>query len=315
VVYDPFHLRKLPPAKSRGRVLRIISDGLSMRIKPVAAVFAAVMFIAPAATLAHGSKKSPRQYYVALGDSLSRGGQPNANGKTGPTNQGYTNDLFHTEKKKFKNLHFVNLGCPGETTTTMIKGGTCGYAAGSQLAAAVQFLNSHRGHIAFVTIDIGGDDVGGCTPGQNFQACLNAADTTIQTNLPRITRKLRKATGRKVPIVGMTYYDPYVASWLAGKPGQKAAASSQPLVKTVNKDIASAYRAKNFEVAPVANAFHSYESLTKKKKRYHHQEVPVPVAVICKKTWMCAAPPVGPDIHCNASGYLKIAKVFEKEKL
>src|SRR5579862_5794875 len=116
-----------------------------MRIKLVAAVFAAVIFIAPAGALARAAKKSPRQYYVALGDSLAVGSQPDAHGKTGPTNKGYTNDLFDAEKPKLKNLHFINLGCPGETTTTMLEGGSCNYAAGSQLAAAVQFLHAHKG--------------------------------------------------------------------------------------------------------------------------------------------------------------------------
>jgi hypothetical protein len=57
------------------------------------------------------------------------------------------------------------------------------------------------------------------------------------------------------------------------------------------------------------------KSTLSNKKPYRHQQVPVSVVVICKKTWMCAARPRGPDIHCNTAGYRKMAKVFEKEKL
>jgi hypothetical protein len=38
--------------------------------------------------------------------------------------------------------------------------------------------------------------------------------------------------------------------------------------------------------------------------------VPLNVAVICKLTWMCAAPPVGPNIHANVAGYAAIAVTF-----
>jgi lysophospholipase L1-like esterase len=256
------------------------------------------------------------EYYLALGGSLSRGSQPNANGKTFPTNRGYTNDLYAAEKSRFKRLQLIELGCPGETTTSMIKGGTCGYAAGSQLASAVQFLHAHKRHIAFITIDIGGNDMEPCfAPTQILKACFQAADTTIRVNLRKIARRLRRAAGKKVPIVGMTYYDPALASWFDGKQGRKFAEQTQPLVRNANGDIAAAFRFRSIEVAPVANAFHTYESLTKKKQLYDHQRVPGPVAVLCKKTWMCAAPPMGPNDHANTAGYRKIANVFKEEKL
>ncbi len=55
----------------------------------------------------------------------------------------------------------MDLGCPGEITTTFVHGGKCPYAEGSQLAAAEAFLSAHQGQVAFVTIDIGGDDITG----------------------------------------------------------------------------------------------------------------------------------------------------------
>jgi hypothetical protein len=38
--------------------------------------------------------------------------------------------------------------------------------------------------------------------------------------------------------------------------------------------------------------------------------IPVAVAETCKLTWMCKAPPVGPNIHASTAGYKEIAKVF-----
>ena len=286
-----------------------------MRIKLAAVFFTAVICAVPAVAIADSTKQHAHEYYLALGGSLSRGSQPNAQGKSRPTNRGYTNDLYAAEKPNFKHLKLVELGCPGETTTTMIKGGICKYAAGSQLAAAVQFLHKHKGHMAFVTIDIGANDITPCVSSRRVsQRCFKKADRTIQANLPVIAKQLRKAAGKKVPIISSTYYDPWLASWLISKRGQKAAASSRPLVKDVNKQITSYFGAKAFEIAPVAGAFHTYEPLSKKKP-YRHRQVPVSVIVVCKKTWMCAPSPWGPNIHANTAGYLKIAKVFEKETL
>ena len=81
----------------------------------------------------------------------------------------------------------------------MIKGGSCAYAAGSQLGAVVQFLHAHKGHIAFITIDIGAEDTGPCfLATQILRPCFNAALAAIKANLPTIARKLRKAAGKKV---------------------------------------------------------------------------------------------------------------------
>ncbi len=40
--------------------------------------------------------------------------------------------------------------------------------------------------------------------------------------------------------------------------------------------------------------------------------VPLNVARICQWTWMCAPPPVGPNIHANAAGYQVIAAAFQQ---
>jgi hypothetical protein len=38
--------------------------------------------------------------------------------------------------------------------------------------------------------------------------------------------------------------------------------------------------------------------------------VPLNVLLVCRWTWMCVPPPVGPNIHANADGYAVIAGAF-----
>jgi lysophospholipase L1-like esterase len=283
-----------------------------MRIKLIvaAAAVAAVMCLAPAGALAQGHA-SGTQYYLALGDSLSRGAQPNTTGATVPTNKGYANDLRAIEKKKFEGLTLEQLGCLGETTTTMMNGGICTYSAGSQLKQAVQFLQAHKGHIAFVTIDIGANDVDNCIVGGVIDLqCVAAGQASIQTNVPKIAAQLRKAAGNNVPLIGMTYYDPFLAAWLQGTGGMTLAGESQALAKAVNSSISSGFRSAKFRVANVAQTFLTGKAFTVVTQLPPIGTVPVGVANICQLTWMCAPPPQGPNIHANVAGYSAIAQTF-----
>ena len=70
-------------------------------------------------------------YYVALGDSLAQGVQPATPplppgvtlGQSIETDAGYANDLYAHYKRAFGGaLTLVQLGCPGETSTSMLTG-------------------------------------------------------------------------------------------------------------------------------------------------------------------------------------------------
>ena len=74
------------------------------------------------------------------------------------TRAGYPDQVYAALHRSRPGLELVKLGCPGETTTTMINGGICRYAGGSQLKAAEAFLRAHRGRVLLVTIDIGAND-------------------------------------------------------------------------------------------------------------------------------------------------------------
>src|SRR5260370_11371561 len=112
----------------------------------------------------------PAKYYLSLGDSLAQGVQPATPplppgvslGQSIETDQGYVDDLFAHYSAQFPgNLQLVKLGCPGETTTSMLTGAgsPCTYPAGSQLAAALAFIRAHRSAVVLITIDIGANNV------------------------------------------------------------------------------------------------------------------------------------------------------------
>ena len=107
------------------------------------------------------------QYYVAPGTSLAVGIQPAENGMNQRAHEGYADQLYRLLRltRLRPRPQLVKLGCPGETSETLIAGGLCTYSAPavSQLEEAAAFLEAHRGAVTLVTIDIGANDLLPCT--------------------------------------------------------------------------------------------------------------------------------------------------------
>lgn len=236
-------------------------------------------------------------YYLALGDSLAYG--------TGATTtaQGYVNDIYEHEATRIAGLQLVNLGCPGATTTSMIDGPGC--SAGTQLADAEAFLQAHPGQVAFATIDIGANDVDGCTDGTTIdESCVADGIDTVATNLPVILSGLAAAYPG-LPVFGMNYYDPYLAVWLTGSSGQATAEESVTLLGDLNSTLAGDYAAAGDATVDVATAFQSTDFDT--TGSWDGITLPQNVADICNWTNMCVAE----DIHANDTGHALIAQTFE----
>jgi lysophospholipase L1-like esterase len=271
-------------------------------------------------TAAAAGAVKPR-YYLSLGDSLAQGMQPNSAGLTLDTDQGYADQLYATEKAKIPGLKLVKLGCGGETTGSFLTGRGnagdalllgCKPAGGSQMVAAERFLRAHdhHGEVALVTLDIGANDIDGCaTEGAIDTSCVSRGAEQISTNLPIIMRRLRRAAAPGTPLAAMTLYDPFLELYLTPG-GQAEAIASVRYARNVNEGLARLYRAAGFRVARVDLAFSTYN--TSKKTSLAGQPAPVPVAVaqVCKLTWICAPPPIGPNIHANQAGYGVIARAF-----
>jgi lysophospholipase L1-like esterase len=265
---------------------------------------------APHGQAARGSH--PPSYYLSLGDSLSQGVQPNAAGINVPTSQGYANQLYAMLRRSQPWLRLVKLGCSGETTTTMIRGGRCRYPAGSQLRAAVDFLRAHRGRISLITIDIGGNDPNSCVSGASILHLLPCLDSRVAGtagNLALILRQLRAAAGPHVMIIGMTYYVPELGAWLTGLPGELIAEGSVRLAAAYNQLLTSVYQRYHARVADVFGAFRSTD-FGGRVRLPRFGTVPRNVAAVCQWTWICTPARRPLDQHANAAGYAVIARAF-----
>jgi lysophospholipase L1-like esterase len=161
-----------------------------------------VTFGAGPATAAPNASRGPL-YYLSLGDSLSRGVQPDPAGQNQPTDQGYADDLAAVGRLVLPQLQLVKLGCETEETTASMVGlvpSKCPYDHGSQLAEAEAFLRAHRGSTVLVTIDIGANDLSRCinrATGTIDTACVQStfqqAPANLATILARAARRRRPA--------------------------------------------------------------------------------------------------------------------------
>lgn len=294
---------------------------IAASIAVASAVSTAAMAGAAPALAAPRATTTAHTYYVSLGDSLAQGVQPTSSGATVETRQGYASQLFTALRLGNPSLRLVKLGCPGETTATMINGGICTYPAGSQLAQAAAFLARHKGQVQLVTIDIGANDLNKCLPPTlntipKIAKCLLKVFPVLQAHLAIIMSRLVSAGGSgPPPIIGMTYYDPELANWLTGTAaGRTLAKDSITLAGAFNSLLSGVYAKFGAKVADVSAAFHT----TQFKARVTlpaFGRVPKDVGYICLYTWMCAAPPVGPNVHANRLGYAVIANTFLKTYL
>ena len=271
------------------------------------------------APLASAKAPAPR-YYLSLGDSLSQGVQPSTTGQSLETNQGYADQLYARVRGQVKNLKLVKLGCPGDTTTSMLTGKgnaaaakffKCDRTGGSQVKAAQRLLKAHhqKGEVVLVTLDIGANDVDECTaPGVNVAQCVATGQNNIKTLTPKILSAIRGSVAKGTKLASMTLYDPVLGGYFSANPATRAlAAASVGLLKGINATITSANKAGGFLTADVAGVFAAYNEAPVPALGTN---IPLNVARVCAWTWACATPPSGPNIHANKNGYASIAWAF-----
>ena len=121
----------------------------------------------------------------------------------------------------------------------------------------------------------------------------------IEANLPVILAALRDAVGPGVPIVGMTYYDPFLAEiWFTSF--DLVALQAEAESHIVNGALESVYGSLGDPIAEVDQAFSNNDTTIQSNG------LPLDVQRICEWTWTCVAG----DIHPNATGYGVIAQSF-----
>ena len=259
-------------------------------------------------------------YYVSVGTSLSVGIQPNASGTLLPSNDGYPDQLFDLVRPGLeaagqnRELRLVKLGCPGETIDEMVNGGSCPYLSGSQLDAALDFLRDNSNKVLLLTIDMGANDFrnAGCITNSVDIDCVNTVSGQIATDLAAVLAALAGAADPVTTVLGMNYYNPYLSSWLEGPDGQVLATDSAQAGVVFNDSLSATYATAGIPMADVYAAFESddFSTMVSTSLPTPNDVLPISVANICMFTYMCDAPPVGPDIHANVAGYSLIAETL-----
>ena len=126
----PVRIPRLPRfPQAAAKTARTTTAARTVTAAAVVAVIAALTACSgpapsnPALAKIPPAKVPPATYYLALGDSLAQGVQPNAAGVSVMTRDGYPDQVFAALHASRPGLKLVKLGCPGETTTSMINGG------------------------------------------------------------------------------------------------------------------------------------------------------------------------------------------------
>lgn len=265
----------------------------------LALAFAFSTFFIPQAHAA--SLVGPKANYLALGDSLGFGFQPN-----GDFNHGYADDFF-SNLKSHGTTTLENLSCSGETTVTMINGNCLDKIQnkvrynGGQLAAAVNFINSHKGQVSPVTLDVGADnflthnDVNtnnspNCTVNQNgFNSDLAQMDSDLKnTILPQLVSALTVNGQQTGDIIIPNYYDPE----------QNLCPNLVSLSQEINSHIAADASGFNITMVDIFTAFGGPAT---------------PNNNIPTLTWIGSNFPLDLAIHPRSVGYQLMATTIENK--
>ena len=274
------------------------------------------------ATPMSAQASSSKTYYVSLGDSYSVGYQPNTSKpQTGHASNGYTVPVSKAVK-----MTLVNFGCSGATTTSILDTIGCPavlpntaggqkYPTQTQIAAADAFISGHKGHIGLITVSISGNDVTACVKQATPIPCVAAATASITENVATLATDLRAAAGPNVPLVGLTYPDVVLGTYVYPQnPGTIAAKALAGLSVTafkslINPALSVAYGNAQGVLVDVTKGEGSYVSLDKTVKTKTYGTIPVAVGSICTLTWYCKYG----NIHQKTPGYSLEAVLIVKQ--
>jgi lysophospholipase L1-like esterase len=263
--------------------------------------------------------KPERNLYVSLGDSYAAGYQPTAPGVGTTTRNGFNYQVPGLAKPRGYKLKLVNFGCGGETTVSLLqRTQECGkglgpggvtYGGTTQLKAATRYIRAHRARVALITVSIGGNDVTACAREADAITCVANAVESINTNVTRIAKALRKAGGPKPKLIGTTYPDVILGAWVASPPNQALATQSVIAFQSlINPALKKAYAAGKGKLVDVTAATGAYTPLDQLTDLPPYGPVPQAVAGVCTLTFYCQFG----DIHARTSGYKAIADLVAK---
>jgi lysophospholipase L1-like esterase len=257
---------------------------------------AALVALTVGALAASAAPAAPRNYYLALGDSMTYGVQPAKASKGLPPSafdSGYVDVVAARLRALAPGIRVVNYGCPGESTVTFTKGG-CPWLAdgkrlhdafrGSQLRAALAFLRAHRGEVSPITVTLWGNDffplVDAC---KGDPACVQKRMGSIASRLAAILTRLRQAAPTADIVVS--------GAW---NPSAEGFAQTDPVFRSLDGQIRRAAAPAKARVADIRSVFNTGGTPAARRAR------------ICSLTFMCSQG----DPHPKDPGYRAMAKAF-----
>lgn len=289
---------------------------------PSRLLLAAFTVLALALPSAAQAAKPERSYYVSLGDSYAAGYQATGQGEGRTTRKGFAYQLVGQAAKRGHRFELVNFGCanvPGETSESILKRKTActyptpggeKYTGKTQATAAERFLRKNRGKVGLITVSIGGNDVTACAREADPVPCVVAALDRVKANGKTLVKRLRKAAGKKVRIVGITYPDVILGSWVSGLQADRdlAALSVTAFKSLLNPALKEIYQSVGGRFVDVTTATDAYRPLDQTTTLAPYGEIPIAVAEVCELTYYCQYR----DIHPRTSGYKLIAELVAK---
>lgn len=261
-----------------------------------AAAGGAPMYAARQQASGHAGLVGPRAIYLALGDSLAFGYQPGLGWK-----HGYADDWFNADLSRKGTQRLQNLGCVGETLATFMGHGACRLRrfrkvryTGSQLSAALSFIDKNAGKVSPVTLDIGANDV---LRYFNFRTCqiitpaagISATLAQFDTNLSAVLSQLKSALNGRGDLFVMNYYFPLQNACYTRLGGETPA--FQGLMRLVDEFNAHLTRDATALGIGVADVFGAYGGAA------------APNPNLCGYTWICSGKRPGEAVHPTDAGY------------
>jgi lysophospholipase L1-like esterase len=237
------------------------------------------------------------------------------------TRNGFAYQVPAVAARRGYRLKLVNFGCGGATTGSLITATGCApqalgpggraYPNRTQLAAATRYLRRHRDRTALVTVSIGGNNVTACARAADPVPCVTAAIAAIREDVTKIARRLRRAAGRRVRIVGTTYPDVLLGSWVNGDAASRNIAglsvvAFRSLINPALKEAYASARGRFVDVTAASGAYTPFDQVT---TLFPYGTVPVAVARVCELSYFCAFR----DIHARTDGYRLIADLIARQ--
>jgi hypothetical protein len=214
-------------------------------------------------------------------------------------NNGFAYQVVKLASAKGHRFDLLNFDCGGATTTSVLQQTGCSvgnpgpdttsYPGQTQAAAASRLISRHRGHIGLISVSIGGNDVLACDTAAQLLSCARSVQKVVKRNLTVFLDALRKGAGPGVAIVGITYRDVFLGSYLSPARSQKRLAilSVIEFRDLFNPTLRARRTAVGGHFVDVTKATGAYTPFSQTAAYGRFGEIPLAVAHVCVLTYYC----------------------------